>query len=206
MKNMVLIAAAASVLGAAVLDASAQSTYGDVAKVLSATPVYERVSSPRRDCRPEQVTAYEERRAVREEPPRESGGIGPGTVIGAIVGGVIGHQMGNSTAGRDHGTAAGAVIGGLVGNAADRDAAAAPQRDVVVDRVPVTREVQRCRDVMETREVISGYDVRYEYNGREFNARLPQDPGPEMPVNVEVHPPYARTVDGPLPPRYPRSY
>ncbi len=206
MKNMILIAASASVLGAIAFDASAQSTYGDVAKVISATPVYDRVASPRRDCRPEQVTAYEERRTVREEPPRESGGIGPATVLGAIVGGVIGHQMGNSTGGRDHGTAAGAVIGGLVGNAADREAAATPQRDVVVDRVPVTREVQRCRDVMETREVISGYDVRYQYNGREFSARLPQDPGPEMPVNVDVRPPYARTADVPPPPRYPRAY
>src|SRR5258706_3709572 len=135
MKNMVLIAAAASVLGATALDVAAQSTYGDVAKVISATPVYDRVSSPRRDCRPEQVTAYEERRAVREEPPRESGGIGPGTVIGPIVGGVIGHQMGSSSAGRDHGTAAGAVIGGVVGNGAGRRAAGAPP-DWGVHRAP----------------------------------------------------------------------
>jgi uncharacterized protein YcfJ len=142
--------------------------------------------------------------------------IGAGTVLGAIVGGVIGHQFGSSSGGRDHGTAAGAVIGGLVGTMAERDAAAkaaqdAPPAPPAVERVPVTREVQRCSDVMDTREVIVGYDVRYEYNGRQFQTRLPQDPGPQMPVNVEVHPPLppppARAAaDGPRPPAYRGTY
>jgi uncharacterized protein YcfJ len=113
------------------------------------------------------------------------------------VGGVIGHQFGNSTGGRDHGTAAGAVIGGLVGNSIDRDAEAGYRtagRDVVVDRVPVTRDVQRCADVADTRDVIVGYDVRYEYNGREFRTRLPDDPGPQNAGNVEVRPPAERTA------------
>jgi uncharacterized protein YcfJ len=214
MKNIVLTVAAAAVTGALAQPAAAQSTtYGDVAKVLSATPIQERVTSPRRDCRPEQVTMYEERRAVRLAPegsaPSEPG-IGPGTILGAIVGGVIGHQFGNSTGGRDHGTVAGALIGGLVGNAADRDAQAgyqAASRDVIVDRVPVTREVQRCSDVADSRDVIVGYDVRYEYNGREFRTRLPHDPGPEMPVNVEVRPPLPRAAyDAPRTPRYRGPY
>lgn len=38
-----------------------------------------------------------------------------------------------------------------------------------------------------------GYDVRYEYNGRQFSARMPYDPGPQMPVNVEVRPPLPRS-------------
>ncbi len=214
MKNRLMIAALAAVAGAVATSASAQSTYGDVARVISATPIYDRVSSPRRECRTEQVTAYEERREVRPAPesaaPPPSGGIGPGTVLGAIVGGVIGHQFGNSTGGRDHGTAAGAVIGGLVGNSIDRDAEAGYRqagREVVVDRVPVTRDVQRCADVADTRDVVVGFDVRYEYNGREFRARLPDDPGPHMPVNVEVRPPAERTAyDGPRTPRYRGSY
>lgn len=211
MKNRVMMAALASLAGAFALDASAQSTFGDVARVLSATPIYERVAAPRRDCRTEQVTAYEERRSVRPAPadaPRESPGIGPGTILGAIVGGVIGHQFGNSTGGRDHGTAAGAVIGGLIGNAAERDAAANPPPEVVAERVPVTRDVQRCRDLSESRDVIVGYDVRYEYSGREFRTRLPNDPGPEMPVNVEVRPPAPprAAYDGPRPPVYRGPY
>ena len=215
MKNLILTVAAASVLGVTAQSVSAQ-TFGDIARVIAATPIYESVSTPRRDCHVEQVTAYEERRSVRpgpEEyrPARESGGIGPGTVLGAIVGGVIGHQFGNSSAGRDHGTAAGAIIGGLVGNSVDRDAEAGYQRasrDVVVDRVPVTRDVQRCNDVADSREQIVGYDVRYEYNGREFRTRMPYDPGPQLPVNVEVRPPAAARapLSGPRSPSYRGTY
>ena len=198
-----------------VIPIAAAQAYGDVARVISATPLYERFSAPRRECRTEQVMAYEERRPVAPapQPARESGGIGTGTVLGAIVGGVIGHQFGSSSAGRDHGTAAGAVIGGLVGNSMDRQAEAADyqraSRDAVVERVPVTREVQRCSDAADTREKIVGYDVRYEYNGREFRTRLPYDPGNELPVNVEVRPPAAGApldAPGPRAPAYRGPY
>lgn len=212
MKNKILGVALACALGAAG-SAYAQSTYGDVARVISATPITERASVPQRECYTEPVTSYEERRApgYREEyrEPRESAGIGPGTVLGAIVGGVIGHQFGGSSAGRDHGTVAGAIIGGLAGNAADRDAQSGyrtASRDVYVDRTPVTRDAERCDTVAESRERIVGYDVRYEYNGREFRARLPYDPGPEMPVNVEVRPPAANASLGPRRPAYRGTY
>ena len=208
MNKMILATALASTLGAFANTASAQA-YGDVARVISAAPIYDRVAAPQRECRTEQVTAYEERRSVREPEPRESGGIGPGTVIGAIVGGVIGHQFGGSSAGRDHGTAAGAIVGGLVGNQVDRDSGdgyRTASRDVTVERVPVTREVQRCDEVAQTRERLVGYDVRYEYNGHEFRTRLPYDPGNEIPVNVEVRPPAANLPIAPRAPSYRGTY
>ena len=167
--------------------------YGDVGTVISATPIYERISTPRRECRNEQVAAYEERRVVRPVEDRysePSSGIGAGTVLGAILGGVIGHQFGNSSGGRDHGAAAGAVIGGLVGNQAERENESGYRRSSVVevDRVPVTRDVQRCRTVADYREELAGYDVRYSYNGREYTARLSYDPGPTIPLDVGVRP------------------
>jgi len=210
MKKTILGAAITATLVAASGAAFAQ-TYGDVARVIAATPIYDRVSEPRRECRTEQVTAYEERR-VREAPreARESGGIGAGTVLGAIVGGVIGHQFGGSSAGRDHGTAAGAIIGGIVGNQAEREADSGYRsagRDVIVDRIPVTRDVERCDTVADTTERIVGYDVRYEYNGREFRARMPFDPGNQIAVNVDVRPPAAnQPVYGPRTPSYRGTY
>jgi uncharacterized protein YcfJ len=209
MKSTILAAAMAATLAGVASTASAQ-TYGDVARVISATPIQERVAVPRRECRTEQVTAYEERRTVRPAPeeyvPARNDGIGAGTVLGAIVGGVIGHQFGSSTAGRDHGTAAGAVIGGLIGHSAEQDANAGyrpASREVVVERTPVTRNVERCTDVTDTTERIVAYDVTYEYNGREFRTRLPYDPGQELPVNVDVLPPAARApIAGPVPPFY----
>jgi uncharacterized protein YcfJ len=178
--------------------------YGDVARVIASTPVYGEVSTPRQECRTEQVTAYEQQRVVRPvEVTERQPSVGAGTVLGAIVGGVIGHQFGNSSGGRDRGTAAGAIVGGLVGNSVDRDNGAGTYRQVTndvvqVDRVPVTRDVQRCNTVSDVRSEIVGYDVRYEYQGREFATRMPYDPGAEIPVNVDVQPPAAR----PQPPRY----
>src|SRR4051812_22763799 len=188
MKKTVLLASLAA-LGAHVGFAAAQQSYGDVAKVISAEPMREVSSESRRECRMETVSGVEERRETT--PPS-----GAGAVVGAIIGGVLGHQVGNYSGGA---TAAGAVVGGLVGNQVER----ANNTDVVVDRAPVTRQVERCRYVPETRERVVGYDVRYEYNGREFRTRMAYDPGPEMPVNVEVRPPAPpRAAYGPTPPTY----
>ena len=49
-------------------------------------------------------------------------------------------------------------------------------------------EVAPC-DRSETRERIVGYDVNYQYMGREFLVRMPYDPGEQMAVNVIVVPP-----------------
>ena len=212
MKKPVLALALAAVLGGLASSASAQ-VYGDTARVISATPIYDRVAFPRRECRTEPATGHVERR-VRPDPagyrPARNDGIGPGAILGAIVGGVIGHQFGNSTGGRDHGTAAGAVIGGLVGNSIEKDADDGYRRagrETYVERVPVTRDVQRCDTIADATERIVGYDVRYEYHGREFRTRMPYDPGEKMPVNVEVRPPLSRdSLAGPRTPNYRGTY
>lgn len=199
----ILAMAVLSTLGLAATANAAE--FGDVATVISTTPVLERVASPRRECVNEQVTAYDERRVRRVEPDYngearsysnagESRGIGAGTVLGAIIGGAIGHQFGNSTGGRDHGTAAGALIGGLIGHDAEsrNDGYDGGYRRAAydVERVPVTRNVQRCNVVNDYRDEIRGYDVRYRYGNREYTTRLAYDPGPTLPVNVDVRPSY----------------
>jgi uncharacterized protein YcfJ len=195
-----------TVLTIAVLSALASSAgavsaapHSDLATVVSSTPIYERVSTPRRECFTEQVSAYDERRVRRPvseqnvSEPRP--GSGAGAVLGAIVGGVIGHQFGNSSGGRDHGTAAGAVIGGLIGNDMERNSGGNTRYDggynraaYDVERVPVTRDVQRCNVVSDYRDEVRGYDVRYRYNGREYMTRLAYDPGPTLPISVDVRP------------------
>jgi outer membrane lipoprotein SlyB len=50
---------------------------------------------------------------------RDSGTTGAGALIGAIAGGVIGHQIGSGT-GNTVATIAGAIGGGLVGNQVER--------------------------------------------------------------------------------------
>ena len=192
--------------------------YDDRAQVISSTPVYERVSVPRRECYTEQVASYEERRSSRvayedqysyrdrdRDYNRGNRGIGPGTVLGAVIGGAIGHQFGNSSGGRDRGTAAGAIIGGLIGNNAENNGysrASSPREYVDIERVPVTRDVQRCQTVADYREEIRGYDVRYSYHGREYSTRMNYDPGPTLQVEVGVRPSSYRQNA----PSYSRSY
>jgi uncharacterized protein YcfJ len=64
-------------------------------------------------------------------------------------------------------------------------------------------EVQRCDKSVSER--IVAYDVTYEYNGRQFNMRMPYDPGQEMPVNVDVRPPMPRPPMGRSPGSGPRN-
>lgn len=151
------------------LVAQAQTREGDYARgaenvtytfaeVLSADPVYLVVPAPpREEC-------YEERVA---------GDDTGGTLLGAVVGGALGNQVGGGD-GRRAATIAGAVIGGAVGNnLSNRDQ---PQT--------------RCRIIEgepERREVV-GYDVQYRYRGEIFVSRLDYDPGSRLRVRVSVAP------------------
>ena len=202
MKKLMLVAAVASVF-ASLTPAFAES-YTDSAAVISSRPITDRIPVNREECWSEQRRGYEERQVTRQDNGQP---IGAGTVIGAIAGGVIGHQFGQSSGGRDRGTAAGAIIGGLVGNQVDRERAGAPGETVQVERVPVTRDVERCRTVQDVRQVPVGYDVVYRYGGREFVARLPQDPGRRIRVAVDVRPAedtYGIVDHGPVRPSYTR--
>src|SRR3954463_16822075 len=91
-------------------------SFGDRARVVSVRPVHERIPVSREECWNDRVRGYEDRKVTRTD---TGSSIGPGTVLGAIVGGVAGHQVGSGR-GNDAATAAGAVIGGLVGNQVDR--------------------------------------------------------------------------------------
>ena len=191
----ILIAAA---VGCAFATAPALAeSFTDMARVTGVRPVTDRVPVNRQECWNEERRGYEERTVTRQD---NGAPIGAGTVLGAIAGGVIGHQFGSSSGGRDRGTAAGAIIGGVVGNQIDRQNAAnnPPEPVTEVERHPVVREVERCRTIQEVRDVPAGYEVRYRYGNREFVTRMPFDPGPRVRVAVDVQ---AVTEPQPMPPQ-----
>jgi uncharacterized protein YcfJ len=206
MKKTLLSLALVPVLGLSAGAAFAES-FTDNARVISVNALTERIPVSREECWNDRQRGYEERRVTRSD---TGAAIGPGTVLGAVVGGVIGHQFGNSSGGRDRGTAAGAIVGGLVGNQVDRGNAGPSRESVEVERVPVERDVERCRTVNEVREANMGYDVRYEYRGRQFTTRMPVDPGRNLQVRVDVAPiepafdPRSGPRPGPRPPAYNR--
>ena len=199
MKKLAL--AIASICSVAVPAAFASEAFTDRARVVSARPIHDRIPVSREECWNDVQRSYEERRVTRTD---TGAAIGPGTVLGAVIGGVVGHQFGNSSGGRDRGTAAGAIVGGLIGNQVDRDQRGEPSRSTEVERVPVERNVERCRTVNETREATLGYEVKYEYGGRQFTTRLDRDPGRNLRVNVSVAPVEGNELPPPPPPRKPR--
>jgi uncharacterized protein YcfJ len=190
------IALAIASLTAAAAPAFGMESFNDRARVISVHPIQERIPVAREECWNDVQRGYEERRVTRSD---TGAAIGPGTVLGAVIGGVVGHQFGNSSGGRDRGTAAGAIVGGVVGNQVDRDNRGPGGAVTEVERVPVERNVERCRTVNEVREATVAYDVRYEYLGRQFATRMERDPGRNLRVNVSVAP-----VEGAeLPPPHP---
>jgi uncharacterized protein YcfJ len=148
-------------------DDSARFAWADVLRV---DPVYDfvRSSSPERECFDERVTRHEDRR----------GNNTGATVLGAIIGGALGNQVGKGD-GRKAATVAGAVIGGSIAHDAAR-------RD---DRYYSGTETH-CREVdssVEERRVV-GYDVEYRYRGETYMSRLSYDPGERIRVRVSVTP------------------
>lgn len=92
--------------------------------------------------------------------------MGGGAALGALVGGLIGSQFGHG-----NGHVAGAVLGTL-GGAFLGNAAEAQQRGTYGG----------CNTAYQQRLV--GYDVTYEYGGRQYQTRVAQDPGPWLQVPV----------------------
>jgi len=108
----------------------------------------------------------------------------------------VGHQFGRSSGGRDVGTGVGIVAGGLIGNQIENSQPNAPTyagasvagNSGRVDYIPETRVVQRCRTVYDGRDEITGYNVAYRYQGRDYTTRMAYDPGPTMRVQVNLAP------------------
>jgi len=149
------------------------------AAVLRVDPVYdetatEPTASAQQECWEEQVPVGSDSGANNDGGGRRT----VATMIGAVVGGLLGNQVGKGD-GRRAATVAGAVAGGVVGN------------QVAADSRPQYTTQRRCRTVTGSapgpRHVVA-YDVEYRYRGEVFTSRLAYDPGDRMRVKVSVTP------------------
>jgi uncharacterized protein YcfJ len=160
-----------SILALGLMQATAVQADGfrDTAPVISSTPVYERFNEPRRECWNEQV-GYERARSG----DREYGGA----ILGGIVGGLLGNTVGKGN-GRNVATAVGAATGAIVGDRMDnRDSGSRDYRR--------PRYEERCSVTDNWSERLTGYNVVYRYQGHDYNAFLPYDPGNTVRVRVNV--------------------
>ncbi|MDO2947744.1 glycine zipper 2TM domain-containing protein [Aeromonas simiae] len=135
----------------------------DSAEVLAVKPVTRTVKTPEQVCGQVSVT---HRRPVQDEHKLA------GTIIGATLGGVLGHQIGGGN-GKKLATAAGAVAGGYAGNQVQGNMQRADT---------YTSNERRCRTVQKEREESLGYDVTYRLSGKEGVVRMPHQPGNTIPV------------------------
>lgn len=199
--------AVATLLSAGAVSAAdervAAQRFTEYADVIDVQPVYQniRVREPRKECwietRQEIVGYNQERseshRAYRSERRHSSSG---NAVVGGLIGGVIGNQLGrgHSSKSRTGATIAGAIIGGAIGNESrgtvERHRRTPPSS--TKHRVPVyeTVETERCKEVSESRleQRIQHYDVTYRYKGRSFTTRMKRDPGRQIELQVSVAP------------------
>ena len=136
------------------------------AQVLASTPVYDTINEPTRECWTE--TVGHETRSYRD------GNNTGSAILGAIAGGLIGSTVGKGD-GKVAAAAVGAATGAVVGDRWNDGGTRYESRP---------RQVERCRAHDNYRQVISGYDVRYRFQGREYSTRLPYDPGKWLTLNV----------------------
>jgi uncharacterized protein YcfJ len=110
------------------------------------------------------------------------------TVLGGVVGAVIGSQVGGGSA-RYATSAIGSMVGGIAGQKVYENS--------VRDRYPRAGTVTVCDPVPDDRYYDSygtggvganAYDVTYEYAGREYTARTNYHPGDRIRVLVDVRP------------------
>ncbi len=145
-------------LGTGLMSVASVASAQEYGRVLSSTPVVQQVTVPRQVCSTQQVAT-------------QSAPSGAGALLGAIAGGVLGNAVGGGT-GRAVATGLGVVGGAILGNNIQGPGGTQYQT------------VQNCgtQNVYENRTV--GYNVVYEYAGKQYTVQLPQDPGQSIPLQV----------------------
>lgn len=141
-------------LGLTALGAAAQ----EVGNVISSTPIIQQVAVPRQVCSQYPVMVEQQ----------TSGG---GGLLGAIVGGVVGNQIGHGG-----GRAAATVIGTTIGAIAGNNVEAGSNRQI--------QNVPQCTTQTSYENRTVGWNVTYEYAGRQHTVQMPYDPGPTIRLQV----------------------
>jgi len=156
------IAAASGIAAVAGLDMF--SSGPQYAQVVTATPINETIKTPRQQCRNITVT---HRRPVQDENKIA------GSLLGAVAGGVLGHQFGGGH-GKTVTTVAGALAGGYAGNRVQGS---------LQDSDTYSSNQQRCQTVYDKSQKLIGYDVTYKIGEQQGKIRMDHDPGTQIPLD-----------------------
>lgn len=165
----------------------------DMAQVVSVEPIVQPSAGiERRECWSE-PRVYRERGYYGHDRyygrRHRDNGPGDATVLGAIIGGALGHQAGKGD-GRTAATIAGAVIGGAIGHSAAKENRAHVRADVGIRFEDGYHGggIRQCRTIggYERDEHVVGYRVAFDYNGRIYRTTTSHHPGDSIRVRVDV--------------------
>jgi uncharacterized protein YcfJ len=98
-----------------------------------------------------------------------------GAIAGALIGGVLGHQVGGGS-GKDLATVGGAVAGGVIGSNVGRDSNGGYG----------SRDVRRCENT--TSGTPAYWEVTYNFRGRDHQMQMTSAPGTTIAVNGNGEP------------------
>ncbi|RZU02251.1 glycine zipper 2TM domain-containing protein [Rivibacter subsaxonicus] len=172
-KGMAVGGVAMVMLGAGAVTGYQKMSQPKVAEVVAVKEVMETTTTPREHCENVQV----QRQAPVKDENRLLGSVG-----GAVIGGVLGHQVGGGS-GKKIATVAGAAAGGYAGNQVQKNM---QEKDVE------TKTEQRCKTVQEKSKKLVGYDVSYRIGSQTGEVRTSFRPGATLPVKdgqVDTTPP-----------------
>ena len=159
----VLIGVAVAAGGAAIAGLGLMDHSPRYAQVVDVKPVHRTERIPREECADVPV---EKQRPVKDENRIA------GSAIGAVVGGVLGHQVGGGS-GRTLATVAGAAVGGYAGNRVQKQ---------MQDKDTYTTTEQQCHTVTDTHDEVIGYDVRYRLGDKVDVVRTKERPGDRIAI------------------------
>jgi len=129
-----------------------------VGQVISRTALFQQVAVPSQNCTQSPVTV---------QAPKS----GAGAMMGAIAGAAVGSQIGGGQ-GQVLATMAGLMGGAIFGDNIEKPAPATSYNQTT------------CTTASAYENRLVGYQVVYEYAGKQYTVQLPQDPGPTIALQV----------------------
>lgn len=139
----------------------------DQAQVISSRPIYQNRNS--QECHMESVAGTAQQVGER--------GMS-GSILGGLAGALLGAQVGQGN-GRIVAVGAGAVAGAVAGDRLQNNNGNGG------GQAQASQQQQVCQQV--SRQEVTGYEVRYAYQGREGSTVMQQQPGSTVRVGISVY-------------------
>jgi len=148
-----------------------QQNFVDQARVIDAQPIYETLSynDPIRECHIEERIVRHSRQAKTP------------VILGSIIGGAIGNELGHGKSNKKVGVVVGSLLGGAI--ASDIN-----QKHQQQHRHSEVRHERVCTLVDQVRyeQTLVGYNVRYRYQGRVYHTTTANHPGKRIRIAVNI--------------------